>query len=68
MILFLVGLIIGKGGETIQSLQSRSGAKIVVVADNSGKPVKTVNISGPPTAMERAKRLIEEIIGTVCLF
>ena len=30
-----VGLIIGKGGETIKQLQERSGAKIIIIQDSA---------------------------------
>lgn len=32
-----VGLIIGKGGETIKQLQEKSGAKMVVIQDGPGQ-------------------------------
>ena len=32
-----VGLIIGKGGETIKQLQEKSGAKMVIIQDNPGQ-------------------------------
>lgn len=41
-----VGLIIGKGGETIKQLQEKSGAKMVVIQD------------GPSQEQEKPLRLI----------
>lgn len=32
-----VGLVIGKGGETIKSLQERTGAKMVIIQDGPGQ-------------------------------
>lgn len=32
-----VGLIIGKGGETIKQLQEKSGAKMVIIQDGPGQ-------------------------------
>ena len=44
-----VGLIIGKGGETIKHLQEKSGAKMVVIQDGPSqqqeKPLRYINIS-----------------------
>lgn len=58
-----VGLIIGRGGETIQSLQEKSGARIMVAADQDrSAPMKKVSIKGPPAAIEKAKELINEVL------
>ncbi|KAJ3096312.1 Far upstream element-binding protein 1 [Phlyctochytrium planicorne] len=59
-----VGLVIGRMGETIKSLQEKSGAKIAVVPDNASDPkstVRTVNITGSTDAIEKAKGLINEL-------
>lgn len=40
-----VGLVIGKGGETIKQLQEKSGAKLVIIQE------------GPETEMEKALRI-----------
>jgi len=59
-----VGLIIGKGGETIKQLQEQSGAKMFVVQD--GREVqdgeKPLKITGNPEQIEKAKELVYEII------
>ena len=58
-----VGLIIGKGGEMIQALQARSGAKIMVLSNNQDRSInKTVQITGTPAAIEKAKGLISETL------
>ncbi|EDS37648.1 far upstream binding protein [Culex quinquefasciatus] len=42
-----VGLIIGKGGETIKQLQEKSGAKMVIIQDGPGQEMeKPLRISG----------------------
>lgn len=41
-----VGLIIGRGGEMIRSLQERSKAKIHIEQDNPDGPERKINISG----------------------
>ncbi|XP_010276486.1 PREDICTED: far upstream element-binding protein 2-like [Nelumbo nucifera] len=61
-----VALIIGKGGETIKNMQSRSGARIQVVplhlppGDTSTE--RSVYINGTTEQIESAKVLINEII------
>jgi far upstream element-binding protein len=60
-----VGLVIGRGGETIRELQEKSGCKIAVAPDNQqkvGSSERAISLSGDPTAIQRAKQMIEEII------
>eukprot|EP00262_Sarcandra_glabra_P012147 TRINITY_DN306_c0_g1_i2.p1 TRINITY_DN306_c0_g1~~TRINITY_DN306_c0_g1_i2.p1 ORF type:complete len:737 (-),score=159.05 TRINITY_DN306_c0_g1_i2:327-2537(-) len=61
-----VGLIIGKGGETIKNMQTRSGARIQLiplhlpVGDTSTE--RTVQIDGTKEQIESAKQLVNEVI------
>uniref|UniRef100_A0A5B6ZHN7 K Homology domain-containing protein n=2 Tax=Davidia involucrata TaxID=16924 RepID=A0A5B6ZHN7_DAVIN len=61
-----VGLIIGKGGETIKNMQARSGARIQVIplhlppGDISSE--RTVKIDGTNEQIESAKQLVNEVI------
>ncbi|KAJ3092369.1 hypothetical protein HK102_008158 [Quaeritorhiza haematococci] len=60
-----VGLVIGRGGETIHSLQNQSGAKITVTPDSQvdrSASTRTVTITGTPPAIEKAQALIDEIV------
>ena len=58
-----VGLIIGKGGETIKQLQERSGAKIIIIQDSpEAQHEKPLRITGDPNAVETAKELVTEIL------
>ncbi|XP_054275301.1 far upstream element-binding protein 1-like isoform X4 [Macrosteles quadrilineatus] len=58
-----VGLIIGKGGETIKQLQEKSGAKMVVIQDGpSQENEKPLRITGEPQKVEHAKALVYELI------
>ncbi|ORZ05943.1 hypothetical protein BCR41DRAFT_174285 [Lobosporangium transversale] len=59
-----VGLVIGRGGETIRDLQDRSGARIAVTPtpNDHNSPNRTVSITGDDSAIERAKALVEEIV------
>ncbi|EAA29695.1 hypothetical protein GE21DRAFT_3691 [Neurospora crassa] len=58
-----VGLIIGRGGETIRDLQERSGCHINIVGENkSVNGLRPVNLIGTPAAAKTAKELILEIV------
>ncbi|XP_022912976.2 far upstream element-binding protein 1 isoform X2 [Onthophagus taurus] len=58
-----VGLIIGKGGETIKQLQEKSGAKMVVIQDGPNQEQeKPLRISGDPAKVEYAKQLVYDLI------
>jgi far upstream element-binding protein len=58
-----VGLIIGRGGETIRDLQERSGCHINIVAANkSVNGLRPVNLIGSPQAAQKAKDFIMEIV------
>ena len=58
------GKIIGRGGETIQQLQAQTGANIKVQPSQEvgiGQQ-RRVTISGAPSAVAAAKRLVEDFI------
>lgn len=58
-----VGLIIGKGGETIKHLQESTGAKIVIIQDSSDFDTeKPLRITGSPESVDRAKNMVTEIL------
>jgi far upstream element-binding protein len=58
-----VGLVIGKGGETIKMLQEKTGAKMVVIQDGPAQELeKPLRISGDPQKVEHAKKLVYELI------
>ncbi|XP_024539994.1 far upstream element-binding protein 1 isoform X2 [Selaginella moellendorffii] len=61
-----VGLVIGKGGETIRTLQQQSGAKIQVTRDAEADPgavTRQVELTGTPEQISRAEQLIREVVG-----
>jgi len=64
-----VGLVIGKGGETIKSMQAKSGARIQVIplhlpaGDTSTE--RTVHIDGTQEQIEIAKQLVIEVTSEV---
>lgn len=58
-----VGLIIGRGGETIRDLQERSQCHINIVGENKSlNGLRPVNLIGSAQAAQRAKDLIMEIV------
>jgi far upstream element-binding protein len=56
-----VGLIIGRGGETIRDLQERSGCHVNIVGEQSVNGFRPINLIGSREAAARAKDLIMEI-------
>ncbi|GAB4837120.1 hypothetical protein Ancab_002031 [Ancistrocladus abbreviatus] len=61
-----VGLVIGKGGETIKNIMARSGARVQVIPlhlppGNMSRD-RTVQIDGSHDQIEAAKQLVTEVI------
>lgn len=58
-----VGLIIGRGGETIRDLQERSQCHVNIVGEEKSiSGLRPVNLIGTPQAAAMAKELIMEIV------
>lgn len=58
-----VGLIIGRGGETIRDLQERSGCHVNILSESkSVNGMRPVNLIGSMSAQNYAKDLIMEIV------
>ncbi|CAN6475513.1 unnamed protein product [Victoria cruziana] len=61
-----VGLIIGKGGETIKSLQTRSGARIQLVPqhlpDGDVSKERTIRVTGSKQQIETARDMIKVVM------
>ena len=60
-----VGLVIGKGGTTIRSIQERSGANVQIPPgpDANNPMIRTVNITHPQMeGADFAKTLVEEVL------
>ncbi|XP_042002453.1 far upstream element-binding protein 1-like [Salvia splendens] len=60
-----VGVIIGKGGETIKYLQQQSGAKIQITRDMDADPNSTsraVELMGTPDQIAKAEQLINDVL------
>eukprot|EP00884_Botryococcus_braunii_P023070 jgi/Botrbrau1/9447/Bobra.0252s0069.2 len=58
----IVGRIIGRGGETIRALQQASMAHIVVDQNFPEGQPRIVNIKGRTDAVERATKMVQELI------
>lgn len=58
----IVGRVIGKGGETIRSLQQASGAHIVVNQDFPEGHDRVVNVTGRADSVERAVKMVTDLI------
>ncbi|XP_077564134.1 P-element somatic inhibitor isoform X1 [Haemaphysalis longicornis] len=59
-----VGLVIGKGGETIRGLQERANVKMVMIQDGPQQSMmdKPLRITGEKSKCEYAKRLVLDLI------
>ena len=58
-----VGLIIGRGGETIRDIQEKSGCHVNIVGEErSVNGQRPVNLIGSPSSMTHATRLIEQVV------
>lgn len=60
-----VGMIIGKGGETIKDMQRTTGCKINVNQPKPPDVTRNIDLAGNPRAMEEAERIIWEKVETV---
>lgn len=61
-----VGLVIGMGGETLKEIQMQSEAYSLHIAPDSapGCPTRNLYVEGSEEAFFRARKLVEEIVGT----
>ncbi|KAK2974096.1 hypothetical protein RJ640_020452 [Escallonia rubra] len=61
-----VGMIIGKGGETIKNLQTKSGARIQLIPqhlpDGDQSKERTVRVTGDKKQIEMARDMIKEVM------
>ena len=58
-----VGLVIGKGGETIKQLRAQTGATLSIIQDsNQQAEQKPLRITGTPESVERAKAEVFKIL------
>ncbi|KAG5049133.1 hypothetical protein JHK85_010236 [Glycine max] len=66
-----VGLIIGRSGETIKSLQTKSGVRIQLIpqhlSEGDDSKERTVQVTGDKRQIQIAQELIKEVMNQVCL-
>ena len=63
-----VGVLIGKAGDTIRTLQNSSGARIQITRDAEADPnsaTRPVQLIGSIESINKAERLIKEVIAEV---
>ncbi|KAL8252062.1 hypothetical protein R6Q59_035755 [Mikania micrantha] len=64
-----VGVIIGKGGETIKNLQTRSGARIQLIPQHLPEgdlsKERTVRVTGDRRQIEMAREMIKEVMDQI---
>ena len=60
------GVIIGKAGETVKDMQKRTGCKIFVAHQLSGRDDCTVVLTGTVHAVDRAFRLLSDEVPGAC--
>ncbi|KAG5079036.1 hypothetical protein JHK86_003101 [Glycine max] len=64
-----VGLITGRGGETIKSLQTKSGARIQLIPqhlpEGDDSKERTVQVTGDKRQIQIAQELIKEVMNQV---
>ena len=63
----MVGLVIGKGGENIQKMQSQTGVHVQIAKEQDMRPGETLRsivLKGRPEAVAECKRMIDEIISS----
>uniref|UniRef100_A0A665UK94 KH-type splicing regulatory protein n=1 Tax=Echeneis naucrates TaxID=173247 RepID=A0A665UK94_ECHNA len=58
----MVGLIIGRGGEQINKIQQESSCKVQIAPDSGGLPERSVSLTGSLDSIQKAKRLLDEIV------
>lgn len=63
-----VGMIIGKGGESIKDMQNQTGCKINVNQPGNPDIERKIDLVGARTAIEAAKRAIWDKVDTVVRF
>ena len=63
----MVGLVIGKGGENIQKMQSQTGVHVQIAKEQDmmpGETYRSIVLKGRSDAVTECKRMIDEIISS----
>uniref|UniRef100_A0A665ULL3 KH-type splicing regulatory protein n=1 Tax=Echeneis naucrates TaxID=173247 RepID=A0A665ULL3_ECHNA len=59
---FSSSLVIGRGGEQINKIQQESSCKVQIAPDSGGLPERSVSLTGSLDSIQKAKRLLDEIV------
>lgn len=58
----LAGAVIGKGGETVQNIQKRTGARVQMSKEPDQNGNRSVQLSGTPNQIKSAKEMIIKLV------
>ena len=61
----LVGVIIGRQGETIRQIQTQSGARLQFQNDSNATSHRIATLTGPPDAVEKGHQMVQEVMNEV---
>lgn len=57
-----VGLVIGRGGEQITSIQQQSGCRVQMAQDSQGQGFRVCTLQGSRPCIDRARQLIQDVL------
>ena len=68
-----VGMVIGRGGETIKRLQDQSGCRLQMIQDDPYAENKPLRMTGDRESVDKARALVDDLISdredvSYCLF
>ncbi|UYV80085.1 FUBP1 [Cordylochernes scorpioides] len=60
----MVGLIIGRGGEQINRIQSDSGCKVQMAPDSGGSSERICTLTGTQSSIDKCKEILGQIVSS----
>ncbi|KAI6656588.1 Far upstream element-binding protein 1-like [Oopsacas minuta] len=61
----LVGVIIGRQGETIRQIQTQSGARLQFQNDSNATSHRIATLTGPPDAVQKGQLMVSDVMNEV---
>ena len=61
----LVGVIIGRQGETIRQIQTQSGARLQFQNDSNATSHRIATLTGPPDAVQKGQQMVQDVMNEV---
>ena len=61
----LVGVIIGRQGETIRQIQTQSGARLQFQNDSNANSHRIATLTGPPDAVQKGQQMVSDVMNEV---